>query len=821
MGKYPIEARSPDDEILGNRKLGDKRVPTPIVEGTGKHRGGTRLSHRGQDEKDLAIYELTGGETSIVNPEMDSDTDYEAAKRTISQDNARAWKALDKISLRLKGKKEDDEEIRISRGNTSHDATLEEYDAWTPSTLMGVNGIEMSQARNDEAMAAGDRPFKKPEDPMKRVKEVVVKRPSQENEIEQNQISMIQADRGKSLKSLDKISLRLKEGFNNEKGVTRQAETTDHARTGSAQNEQYSGEEGVDQAVSEEEPLEELTDGELTEVEKPVKKDHHTRVYGGDNSGAAGAGYYDDQVSRPNKAPSRVKEPFSFLREDEFPYPSPEIVPSKGDELDRSGKIVPRDEHHITRLARQRRLYGKAVKECSECGLSFDEEGEDYEDRVARHLASHKDSQNRSSHNVSGKENKFVDEGKRKRVTWDTKKFERTGDEITDAIGLEEERLARQKRRHAAGWTPDQRSHSRRGTGIRDIKNLPTEAELDKRMAERKVQNEKKKKPRFDILFPPSIDDDDELKKSLAELKVLLKAKIKEGDANPQVDEEGQPYVSHRGTGVRTARGHHDVTPIGTYSRRDSTARIEGDEDSSLLENAPEGIAGDPEKHRTRGTFPKGTKKKPTNPSITPTTWRNTKTPSTGSGAAFKSSKKLEDAKRKLRELFTIVDLYPNEIKNSKMYAGDKEKAGEIEVVKGILDNVKERLVALRDRNKPKPTVGVDPEINRTGDKARKVRKPKKVGMPNQTTSETSTRQPVFSKKKPVYSPSQAKRSNTNSVRAAAGEKPLQTPKQSNAKRQARERKTAEELEAHNRKIIEQLGTIQEKQRRQQMGLKS
>ena len=93
--------------------------------------------------------------------------------------------------------------------------------------------------------------------------------------------------------------------------------------------------------------------------------------------------------------------------------------------------------------------------------------------------------------------------------------------------------------------------------------------------------------------------------------------------------------------------------------------------------------------------------------------------------------------------------------------------------------------------------------------------------MPNQTTSETSTRQPVFSKKKPVYSPSQAKRSNTNSVRAAAGEKPLQTPKQSNAKRQARERKTAEELEAHNRKIIEQLGTIQEKQRRQQMGLKS
>ena len=158
----------------------------------------------------MAIYELTGGETSIVNPEMDSDTDYEAAKRTISQDNARAWKALDKISLRLKGKKEDDEEIRISRGNTSHDATLEEYDAWTPSTLMGVNGIEMSQARNDEAMAAGDRPFKKPEDPMKRVKEVVVKRPSQENEIEQNQISMIQADRGKSLKSLDKISLRLK-----------------------------------------------------------------------------------------------------------------------------------------------------------------------------------------------------------------------------------------------------------------------------------------------------------------------------------------------------------------------------------------------------------------------------------------------------------------------------------------------------------------------------------------------------------------------------------------------------------------------------------
>ena len=85
MGKYPIEARSPDDEILGNRKLGDKRVPTPIVEGTGKHRGGTRLSHRGQDEKDLAIYELTRGETSIVNPEMDSDTDYEAAKRTISQ----------------------------------------------------------------------------------------------------------------------------------------------------------------------------------------------------------------------------------------------------------------------------------------------------------------------------------------------------------------------------------------------------------------------------------------------------------------------------------------------------------------------------------------------------------------------------------------------------------------------------------------------------------------------------------------------------------------------------------------------------------------
>jgi len=758
MGKYPTEARSHDDEILANRKLGDKRVPTPIVEGTGKHRGGaTRLSHRGQDEKDLAIYELTDGETSIVSPEMDSNTDYEAAKRTISQDNARAWKALDKISLRLKGKKEDDEEIervKDPRGNTSYDATLEEHDAWTPSTLMGVNGIEMTEARADEGMATGDEPFKKPEDPMKRVKEVVVKRPSQEGEIEQNQISMIQADRGKSLKSLDKISLRLKEGFNNEKGVTRQAETTDHARTGSAQNEQYSGEEGVDQAVSEEEPLEELTDGELTEVEKPVKKD--------------------------------------------------------------------------------------------------------------------------------------------------TKKFDRTGDEMTDIANMEEARLERQRRRHAAGWTPEQRSH-RRGSGIKGIKNLPTEAELDKRIAERKVQNDKKRKPRFDILFPPSIDDDDELKKALAELKVLLKAKIKEGDANPQVDEGGQPYVSHRGTGVRTSRGHNDVIPIGTYSRRDSTARIEGDEDSSLLEDAPEGIAGDPKKHRTRGTFPKGTEKQPTNPSITPTTWRHEKTPSTGSGAAFKSLlETLKDAldpnakpqsdllgdpdtatvrnTRIGQKPLGVIDAGETHIDYNtpdNMIGGDKKlqrlsprgiererkrlmnqrgragtgqsdsytredggayddrapkrsdreskqkSAEEIEVVKGILDNVKERLVALRDRNKPKPTVAADPKINRTGDKARKVRKPKKVGMPNQTTSETSTRQPVFSKKKPVYSPSQAKRSNTNSVRAAAGEKPLQTPKQSNAKREARERKTAEELEAQNRKILEQQATIQEKQRRQQMGLRS
>ena len=57
-----------------------------------------------------------------------------------------------------------------------------------------------------------------------------------------------------------------KQGHTFERGVTRDVETTDHERTGSAQNEQYSGKEG--KADSEEEPLEELTDGELSEVEK-------------------------------------------------------------------------------------------------------------------------------------------------------------------------------------------------------------------------------------------------------------------------------------------------------------------------------------------------------------------------------------------------------------------------------------------------------------------------------------------------------------------------------------------------------------------------
>ena len=62
-----------------------------------------------------------------------------------------------------------------------------------------------------------------------------------------------------------------KQGHTFERGVTRDVETTDHERTGSAQNEQYSGKEG--KADSEEEPLEELTDGELSEVEKkPVSK---------------------------------------------------------------------------------------------------------------------------------------------------------------------------------------------------------------------------------------------------------------------------------------------------------------------------------------------------------------------------------------------------------------------------------------------------------------------------------------------------------------------------------------------------------------------
>ena len=90
--EYPTEGRSKEDEALASRKLGDKRVGTPIVEGTGKKHGGS-TSHRGQDEADLIVYELTGGE-GTVPPEMADDARAAGQMFTISQRNARKWKSL-------------------------------------------------------------------------------------------------------------------------------------------------------------------------------------------------------------------------------------------------------------------------------------------------------------------------------------------------------------------------------------------------------------------------------------------------------------------------------------------------------------------------------------------------------------------------------------------------------------------------------------------------------------------------------------------------------------------------------------------------------
>ena len=92
--EYPTEGRSREDEVLANRKLGDKRIPTPIVEGTGKKQGGSS-SHRGQDEAESIIYELTGGD-GVVPPDMADDAQAAAQMLTISQRNARKWKSLRK-----------------------------------------------------------------------------------------------------------------------------------------------------------------------------------------------------------------------------------------------------------------------------------------------------------------------------------------------------------------------------------------------------------------------------------------------------------------------------------------------------------------------------------------------------------------------------------------------------------------------------------------------------------------------------------------------------------------------------------------------------
>ena len=101
------DGREREDEKLANRNLGDKRVPTPVVEGTGKKDGGD-LSHRGQDEKDLTIGEATDFQTGIVTPDIEEESNIEGQRRTLLREIAELEKATgavkDELEAQIAGK---------------------------------------------------------------------------------------------------------------------------------------------------------------------------------------------------------------------------------------------------------------------------------------------------------------------------------------------------------------------------------------------------------------------------------------------------------------------------------------------------------------------------------------------------------------------------------------------------------------------------------------------------------------------------------------------------------------------------------------------
>lgn len=92
--------RERSDEKLSDRNLGDKRVPTPIVEGTGSFSGDSGLSHRGMDERDLTIGEKTNFQSSAVSPELAFVAGYKGIKSTLSKPIAEELKSNRKTRIK-------------------------------------------------------------------------------------------------------------------------------------------------------------------------------------------------------------------------------------------------------------------------------------------------------------------------------------------------------------------------------------------------------------------------------------------------------------------------------------------------------------------------------------------------------------------------------------------------------------------------------------------------------------------------------------------------------------------------------------------------
>ena len=107
-GLYSMpDGREKEDEKLANRDRGDKRVPTPIVEGTGK-KDGSDLSHRGQDEKDLTVGTFSDFQTKPVSPELEEYANAKGRQQTLDRDIAELEKATgavkDELEAQIAGK---------------------------------------------------------------------------------------------------------------------------------------------------------------------------------------------------------------------------------------------------------------------------------------------------------------------------------------------------------------------------------------------------------------------------------------------------------------------------------------------------------------------------------------------------------------------------------------------------------------------------------------------------------------------------------------------------------------------------------------------